>query len=52
MTKDEIVKSMIDFIEKEEVYLQTSKMVNDSKVKPDIVNRILDELERTVSNEN
>lgn len=52
MTKDEVVKNMIDFIEKEEIYLQASKMVNDSKVKPDIVNRILDELEREVSNEN
>lgn len=52
MTKEEIVKNMILFIEKEERNLQASKMANDNKGKTDIVNSILDELERETSDEN
>ncbi len=52
MTKEEIVKNMIMFIEKEERNLQASKMANDNKGKTDIVNSILDELERETSDEN
>ena len=52
MTKEEIIENMISFIEKEERNLQASKMVNDTKTKTDIVNSILDELEREINNEN
>ena len=38
--------------EKEERNLQASKMVNDTKAKTDIVNSILDELEREINDEN
>jgi len=52
MTKEEIIENMISFIEKEERNLQASKMVNDTKAKTDIVNSILDELEREINDEN
>ncbi len=52
MTKEEIVKSMIEFIENEERNLQASKMANDNKAKTDIVNSVLEELEREISDEN
>ena len=52
MTKEEIVKSMIEFIENEERDLQASKMANDNKAKTDIVNSVLEELEREISDEN
>lgn len=52
MTKEEIIENMISFIEKEERNLQASKMVNDMKAKTDIVNSILDELEREINDEN
>lgn len=52
MSKDEIVKNLINFIETEERNLQASKMVNDNKGKTDVVNNILDELEREMNNEN
>ena len=52
MTKEEIVESMISFIEKEERNLQASKIANDNKAKTDIVNSILDELEREINDEN
>jgi hypothetical protein len=52
MTKEEIVENMISFIEKEERNLQASKMANDTKFKTDIVNSILDELEREINDEN
>lgn len=51
MTKEEIVQNMIEFIENEERNLQALKVSNDSKVKTDIVNIILSELEREVSDE-
>lgn len=52
MTKEKIVANMISFIEKEERNFQASKMTNDNKIKTDIVNRILEELEREINNEN
>lgn len=52
MTKEEIVKNIIEFIEDEERNLQTSKMANDNKVKTDIVNSVLEELEREINDEN
>ena len=52
MTKEEIVQDMISFIENEERNLQASKMTTDNKGKTDIVNSILDRLEREVSDEN
>lgn len=52
MTKEEIIENMISFIEKEERNLQASKMVNETKAKTDIVNSILDELEREINDEN
>lgn len=52
MTKDEIVKNMIEFIEYEERNLQASKMINDNKTKTDVVNSVLGELECEVNDEN
>lgn len=52
MTKEEIVKNIIEFIEDEERNLQASKMTNDNKVKTDIVNSVLEELEREINDEN
>lgn len=52
MSKDEIVKNLINFIETEERNLQASKMANDNKAKTDVVNSILDELEREMNDEN
>lgn len=52
MSKDEIVKKLINFIENEERNLQAAKMANDNKLKTDVVNSILNELEREMNNEN
>lgn len=53
MSKEEIVNEMISYIENAEKDLQASKLSNDSKVvKTDIVNSILDELEKKINNEN
>ena len=53
MSKEEIVNSMISYIEEAERNLQAAKLVSNSKtVKTDIVNGILDELEREINNEN
>lgn len=52
MTKEEIVKNIIEFIEDEERNLQASKIANDNKAKTDIVNSVLEELEREINNEN
>ena len=52
MTKEEIVKNMIEFIENEERNLQASKIVNDNRAKTDIVNSVLEELEREINDEN
>ena len=52
MTKEEIVENMIEFIENEERNLQASKIANDNKIKTDIVNSVLEELEREISDEN
>ena len=51
MSDEVIVKNMIEFIESKERDLQASKFSNDSKVKSDIVNNILVELEREIVNE-
>jgi len=51
-TKEEIVENMIKFIEEEEKNLQASKMTNDNKAKSDVVNRILDKLEKEIGDEN
>lgn len=53
MNREEIVKDMITYIEEAERVLQASKVSSDSKsVKNDIVNDILDKLEKEVHNEN
>lgn len=53
MNKEKIVDEMIDFIEEAERDLQASKFASESKTsKSNIVNRILDELEKKVSDEN
>ena len=52
MTKEEIVKNIIEFIEDEERNLQASKIANDNKAKTDIVNSVLEELEREINDEN
>lgn len=53
MNKDDIASKMISFIEEAEKNLQASKMSNDQKtVKNDIVNNILEKLEKETTNEN
>ncbi len=53
MNRDTIINEMISFIEDAERDLQASKLSNDTKnAKSNIVNRILDELEKKVSDEN
>lgn len=53
MNKDEIVENMISYIEDAERALQVARMTNETKsVKTDIVNNILNELEKEVKDEN
>ncbi len=53
MNKEEVVENLISYIEEAERNLQASKMSNELKsVKTDIVNNILDELEKEIKNEN
>lgn len=53
MNRDNIINDMIEFIEDAERDLQASKLATDSKsTKSNIVNRILDELEKKVNDEN
>ena len=53
MSKEAIVNEMITFIEDAERNLLASSIVNESKTsKSSIVNTILKELEKKVSNEN
>lgn len=51
MNEQEVVQHMIDFIEKKERQVQSSKLASLSLSKNDVVKAILDELER-VTNEN
>ncbi len=53
MNKEEVVENLISYIEEAERNLQASKMSNELKsAKTDIVNNILDELEKEIKNEN
>lgn len=53
MNKEEVVENLISYIEEAERNLQASKMSNEPKsAKNDIVNNILDELEKEIKNEN
>lgn len=53
MNRSEVVETMIAFVEDAERNLQASKMSNDTKsAKTDVVNNILDKLEKEVTNEN
>lgn len=53
MSKEEVVKNLISYIEEAERNLQASKMSNELKsAKTDIVNNILDELEKEIKNGN
>ena len=53
MSHKEIVEHMIDYIENAEKDLQASKLTNETKTaKNDIINGILDELERVTADEN
>ena len=53
MNKEEIVENMISFIEEAEINLQASKMSNEPKsAKTDVVNNILDKLEKETKDEN
>lgn len=52
MSKHEVIDSMIIFIENAEKELQASKMCNDTKQKTDIVNSILNKLEKEIAYEN
>lgn len=52
MSNERIINNMIAYIEEEERNLQASKMINDNKSsKGDIVNKILDRLEREFADE-
>lgn len=53
MNKDEVIENMILFIEEAERNLQASKMSNEPKsAKTDVVNNILDKLEKETKDEN
>lgn len=53
MSKEEIVKNMISYIEEAERDLQAANFASESRsTKNDIVNSILNELEREVKDEN
>ena len=53
MNKEEIVENMISFIEEAEKNLQASKTSNEPKsAKTDVVNNILDKLEKETKDEN
>ena len=53
MNKDQVIQNMIKYIEDAERALQSSKLSNETKpVKTDIVNNILDKLEKEVNDEN
>ncbi|SEF62156.1 hypothetical protein SAMN02910276_00647 [Butyrivibrio sp. Su6] len=53
MSKEEIVKHMVDFIQESERDLQAAKMSGDNKNgKTDVVNAILNKLEEEIANEN
>lgn len=52
VNKEKIVQALIEYIEKEERDFQVSRMADDNKAtKTEIVNRILVELEKEMSNE-
>lgn len=53
MNKEAVVQHMIKFIEESERDLQAAILANETKVaKADVVNRILKELEREMTDEN
>lgn len=52
MNSSQIVQNMISFIEKKEKDIQAAKAVGDVKVKSDVVNQILTELEKQMRGEN
>ena len=53
VNKEEIIENMIQYIEEEERNLQAARMSNDSKAaKTDIVNGILNRLEKEIKHEN
>lgn len=52
MSEQDVVASMISFVEKRERELQSSKMSADTQAKNDVVKSILDELERVTTDEN
>ena len=53
MNKEDIVKNMVQYIEEEERNLRAARMTNDNKAaKTDIVNGILNKLEKETSDEN
>ena len=53
MNKEQVVSNMISFIEEAEKNLQASKMSNEPRsAKNDVVNSILDKLEKEVNDEN
>lgn len=53
VNKEEVVKDMIQYIEEEERNIQAARTANDSKIaKTDIVNRILNKLEKEMNYEN
>lgn len=53
VNKEEIIENMIQYIEEEERNLQAARMSNDSKAaKTDIVNGILNRLEKGINHEN
>lgn len=52
MNKETIIKNMIEFIEQKEQEIQNNKMISEGYQKKDIVNMIIDELEKEIKNEN
>lgn len=51
MSKNDVVQSMVKFIEDKEKDLQASRLTSDNQAKTDIVKSILDKLDGELENE-
>lgn len=52
MSSSQIVQNMISFIEEKERDIQAAKAIGNVKLKSDVVNQILTELEKQMKGEN
>lgn len=49
MNDEEIINEMIDYVKEEERILQAKKMIGDSKIKNDIIDKTLKKLDKLIS---